>query len=78
MRHAYTNATIWTAAGEPIENGTLLVDDGKIVALDTPEGLKSLVPAVNGDITTMEDVFIALTGRTFEDAEAEKEEVAGA
>ncbi len=55
-----------------------IIDDGKIVALDTPEGLKSLVPAVNGNTTTMEDVFIALTGRTFEDAEAEKEEVAGA
>ncbi len=50
-----------------------IIDDGKIVALDTPEGLKSLVPAVNGDNTTMEDVFIALTGHTFEDAEAETE-----
>jgi len=55
-----------------------IIDDGKIVALDTPDGLKAMVPAQNGDKTTMEDVFIALTGRTFEDAEAEKEEVAGA
>lgn len=31
MRNAYTNATIWTAAGDPIEGGTLLVEDGKIV-----------------------------------------------
>ena len=31
MRHAYTNATIWTAAGDPIESGTLLVEDGKVV-----------------------------------------------
>jgi imidazolonepropionase-like amidohydrolase len=31
MRNAYTNATIWTAAGDPIERGTLLVADGKIV-----------------------------------------------
>jgi len=50
-----------------------IIDDGKIVALDKPDGLKAMVPAQNGDKTTMEDVFIALTGRTFEDAEAEKE-----
>lgn len=30
MRNAYTNATIWTAAGPPIIAGTLLVEDGKI------------------------------------------------
>jgi len=35
MRQAYTKATIWTAAGPPIERGTLLVEDGKIVAVDT-------------------------------------------
>ena len=33
MRHAYTNATIWTAAGPPIEQGALVVEDGKIVAV---------------------------------------------
>lgn len=33
MRHAYTNATIWTAVGEPIDGGTLLVEDGTIVAV---------------------------------------------
>ena len=31
MRIAYTNATIWTAAGPPITGATLLVDDGTIV-----------------------------------------------
>ena len=31
MRHAYTNATIWTAAGAPIESGTLLIEDGTVV-----------------------------------------------
>ena len=35
-----------------------------------------LLASKNGEKTTMEDVFIALTGRTFEDAEAEKEVVA--
>jgi len=50
-----------------------IIDEGRIVALDTPDGLKALVPSTNGDKTSMEDVFIALTGRSFEDAEAEKE-----
>lgn len=55
-----------------------IIDDGRIVALDTPEGLKRSVAADTNDMTTMEDVFIALTGRSFEDAEAEKEEVKNA
>ena len=33
MSTAYTNATIWTAAGPTIDNGTLLVDGGRIVAV---------------------------------------------
>lgn len=33
MRHAYVNATIWTAAGPPISGGTLLVGGGRIVAV---------------------------------------------
>lgn len=35
MRRAFTNATIWTAAGDPIEEGTLVVEDGRIVAVGT-------------------------------------------
>ncbi|MGB9357769.1 MAG: amidohydrolase [Acidimicrobiia bacterium] len=35
MTHAYTNATIWTAAGDPIERGTLLVAGGRVVAVGT-------------------------------------------
>lgn len=31
MRTAYTNATMWTAAGPPITGATLLVEDGTIV-----------------------------------------------
>jgi len=50
-----------------------IIDEGRIIALDTPAGLKTLVSAKNGDETTMEDVFLALTGRTFEEAEAKEE-----
>jgi ABC-2 type transport system ATP-binding protein len=38
-----------------------IVDDGKIVALDSPEGLKRLIPR-NGHEPTLEDVFMELTG----------------
>ncbi len=50
-----------------------IIDEGRIVALDTPEGLKALVPSNNSDKPTLEDVFIALTGRGFEEAEVEEE-----
>ena len=51
-----------------------IIDEGEIVALETPSRLKELVPSQDGRPTTMEDVFIALTGRSFEDAEAEEVE----
>jgi ABC-2 type transport system ATP-binding protein len=46
-----------------------VIDDGKIVALDTPEGLKRQIGAQNGKngSTTMEDVFLALTGKSLDD-----------
>ncbi len=50
-----------------------IVDHGKVVALDRPEGLKELVrtPALPGP--TLEDVFLQLTGRSIEeDIEAPK------
>ena len=50
-----------------------IIDEGEIIALDTPDKLKASVPSENGDATTMEDVFIALTGHTFEEAEAKEE-----
>jgi ABC-2 type transport system ATP-binding protein len=40
-----------------------ILDDGRIVALDTPAGLKELVPRVNGHDPTLEDVFVELTGK---------------
>jgi ABC-2 type transport system ATP-binding protein len=39
-----------------------ILDDGKIVALDTPEGLKRLINR-NGHEPTLEDVFMRLTGK---------------
>jgi ABC-2 type transport system ATP-binding protein len=40
-----------------------ILDDGRIVALDTPAGLKKLVPRTNGHDPTLEDVFMELTGK---------------
>jgi ABC-2 type transport system ATP-binding protein len=42
-----------------------IMDGGKVVALDTPEGLKKMVPVSNGHAPTLEDVFLELTGKTF-------------
>jgi ABC-2 type transport system ATP-binding protein len=40
-----------------------VLDEGQIVALDTPAGLKALVPRTNGHDPTLEDVFMELTGK---------------
>lgn len=40
-----------------------ILDDGKIVAEDTPEGLKALVRAKLGKEPTLEEVFMELTGK---------------
>lgn len=48
-----------------------ILDLGQIVALDTPQVLKARHSDVNGERpTTLEDVFIKLTGRTFQTFEA--------
>ena len=40
-----------------------ILDEGRIVALDTPAGLKGLVPGTNGHDPTLEDIFMELTGK---------------
>jgi ABC-2 type transport system ATP-binding protein len=49
-----------------------IMDQGSIVALDTPEKLRGLVPSSNGHKPTLEDVFLDLTGKSLT-AEEEKE-----
>ncbi len=46
-----------------------VINSGRIVALDTPEALKRTIGAQNGKngSTTMEDVFMTLTGRSLDD-----------
>jgi hypothetical protein len=50
------------------------MDSGKIVALDTPERLRALVPSTNGNSPTMEDVFLELTGKKLVEDEASYED----
>lgn len=45
-----------------------IIDSGKIVALDTPAGLKAMV-STNGREPTLEDVFMELTGKKLVDEE---------
>ncbi len=40
-----------------------ILDEGRVVALDTPAGLKRLVSPPNGHEATLEEVFMALTGK---------------
>ena len=66
LRDVY-NATILLTTRDGWEADTLcdrvaILDDGQIVALDTPAGLKTLVPCTNGHAPTLEDVFCELTG----------------
>jgi ABC-2 type transport system ATP-binding protein len=46
-----------------------ILDRGQVVALDTPANLKKLVPSQNGHEPTLEDVFMALTGRKLKQEE---------
>ena len=55
-----------------------VIDNGKIVALDTPAALKREIGARLGKngAMTMEDVFLALTGKSLDDDfEVEAEEI---
>jgi ABC-2 type transport system ATP-binding protein len=56
-------------------NRIAIMNSGKIVALDTPTALKSLLPPLNGKDTTLEDVFLKLTGKELKNKEEEEEPV---
>jgi len=48
---------------EAVAKGVAIIDQGRIVALDTPERLKTIHG--KGKQVSLEDVFIELTGRDF-------------
>ena len=45
-----------------------IIDNGRIRAIDTPAGLRRLVPQPDGE-PSLEDVFMELTGRSLEEGE---------
>jgi ABC-2 type transport system ATP-binding protein len=46
-----------------------ILDEGRIVALDTPEGLKAQVSRADAGEVTLEDVFMELTGKRLREEE---------
>ncbi len=44
-----------------------IIDDGRIIALDTPGALKAHVGVANGHDVTLEDVFMELTGKQLQE-----------
>ena len=50
-----------------------ILDDGRVVAEDTPDGLKAMVTAQQGRPATLEDVFMTYTGRSL-DEDVEEDE----
>jgi ABC-2 type transport system ATP-binding protein len=46
-----------------------IIEDGGFVALDTPANLKDSLASQNGGEATLEDVFFALTGKGWEEAQ---------
>ncbi len=62
------DATILLTTHDMMEADTLcdriaIIDGGNIVALDTPENLKQLIPQTNGHLPSLEEVFLQLTGK---------------
>jgi ABC-2 type transport system ATP-binding protein len=52
-----------------------IMDKGKVVALDTPDRLRAMVPAREGQTISLEDVFLELTGRSLTSEEETSEKI---
>jgi ABC-2 type transport system ATP-binding protein len=55
------------AEAERLCDRIALINDGRIVAEDTPEALKTLVQRDHGQEPTLESVFMTFTGRSLDD-----------
>jgi ABC-2 type transport system ATP-binding protein len=66
------------AEAEKLCSRVAIMHKGKIVALDTPEALRQMVPQLNGHTPTLEDVFIHLTGDKLKEEQKENLESAEA
>lgn len=57
------------AEAEALCDRIAVIDQGQLVALGTVAELKALVPSLDGHAPSLEDVFLALTGRRLEEEE---------
>ncbi len=75
LREKYGTTMILTthdmAEAESLCDRIAIMDKGKVVALDTPAALKRSLPGKDGNEATMEDVFLALTGKQLKEEEEE-------
>ena len=55
------------AEAERLCDRIALINDGRIVAEDTPEALKTMVAELHGQEPTLESVFMTFTGRSLDD-----------
>ena len=76
LREQY-GTTILLTTHDMIEADTLcdriaIMNNGKVIALDTPAGLKALIQSKDNNETTLEDVFLELTGKKLVNPEEEE------
>ena len=76
LREQY-GTTILLTTHDMIEADTLcdriaIMNNGKVIALDTPVGLKTLIQSKDNTETTLEDVFLELTGKKLVNPEEEE------
>jgi ABC-2 type transport system ATP-binding protein len=55
------------AEAERLCNRITILDEGRVVAEDSPAGLKELVAVDHGQPPTLEAVFMTFTGRSLDD-----------
>ncbi len=55
------------AEAERLCDRIALINDGRIVAEDTPAGLMAMVAERNGGAATLENVFMTFTGKSLDD-----------
>ena len=60
------------AEAERLCDRIALINDGRIVAEDTPEALKAMVAELHGQEPTLESVFMTFTGRSLDDDHDDK------
>ncbi len=76
LREKYGTTMILTthdmAEAERLCDRIAIMDKGKVVALDTPAALKRNLPRKDSSEATMEEVFLALTGKQLKEEEEEE------